>query len=112
MAQPVTLAWLQNSLGGHYKRSIGAAIQIGLGNCGGIVASNIFIKTQAPFYHTGFGTALGMMVLCCIMATVMLFGLRWENKKRDAGGRDYRYTEEAEDIANMGDDHPTFRFTY
>jgi len=127
MAQPVTLAWLSNQvrasveepladhmltyiqMGGHYKRSMAAALQIGIGNCGGIIASNIFLKSEAPTYHTGFGTALGMQCLCAIMAIVMYFGLKAENKKRDRGERDHRY-EEA-DIDNMGDDHPSFRFT-
>lgn len=109
MAQPVTLAWLSNQMGGHYKRSMAAAIQVGIGNCGGIVASNVFIQTEAPHYPKGFGTSMGMLGLCGIMATVMFFGLKAENKKRDAGGRDYRYEER--DLDNMGDDHPTFRFT-
>jgi hypothetical protein len=97
-------------MGGHYKRSMAAAIQIGIGNCGGIVASNVFIKTEEPRYPTGFGTAMALLGLCGVMATVMFFGLKAENRKRDAGGRDYRY-EERDELDNMGDDHPSFRFT-
>lgn len=89
-----------------------AAIQIGFGNCGGIVASNIFLSTEAPTYKTGFGTALSfLIVLCGGAATAMFLGLRAENRKRDRGGRDYRYTDEAAHLENMGDDHPEFRFT-
>lgn len=98
-------------MGGHYKRSIAAAVQIGFGNCGGILASNIFIKTEAPQYPTGFGTAMACMFLCGVMATIMFFGLRLENKKRDRGGRDYRFNEDPSELNNMGDDHPDFRFT-
>jgi MFS family permease len=32
IAQPIVLVWLSNNLGGHYKRGVGAAIQVGLGN--------------------------------------------------------------------------------
>ena len=89
-----------------------AAIQIGVGNCGGIVASNIFLSTEAPTYKTGFGSALAfLIVLCGGMAIVMFFGLKAENNKRDRGGRDYRHAEEVVDLGNMGDDHPDFRFT-
>ena len=35
IAQPITLVWLNNNLGGHYKRGVGAALQVGIGNCGG-----------------------------------------------------------------------------
>lgn len=112
MAQPVALAWLANQMGGHYKRSVASAIQVGFGNLGGIVASNIFLKTEQPYYHTGFGTATGFLGLTMIMATVFLIGLKLENKKRDRGGRDYRYQEEESELKNMGDDHPAFRFSY
>ncbi len=30
--QPITIAWLANNVSGHYKRSVAAATQIGLGN--------------------------------------------------------------------------------
>lgn len=32
IAQPIVLVWLSNNLGGHYKRGVGAALQVGLGN--------------------------------------------------------------------------------
>lgn len=112
MAQPVTLAWLANQMGGHYKRSIGSAVQIGFGNLGGIVASNIFLKKEEPHYPVGFGTALGFLGLTIVTSTIFYIGLHLENKKRDRGGRDYRYQEEESELTNMGDDHPRFRYTY
>jgi hypothetical protein len=48
ITQPVTIAWVNNNMGGHYKRSVAMAMMIGFGNCGGLVASNIFITNQAP----------------------------------------------------------------
>ncbi len=110
MAQPVCLAWLQNQLGGHYKRSVGSAFQIGFGNIGGIVASNIFIAKQAPRYPVGFGVAMAFLGVTMISASAMYAGLKWENRKRDAGKRDHRLQED--DVDNMGDDHPSFRFSY
>ncbi|KAJ6088537.1 hypothetical protein N7486_009798 [Penicillium sp. IBT 16267x] len=111
MAQPVTLVWLSNNVGGHYKRSISSALQVGLGNCGGIIASNVFISHQAPLYPIGYGVSLGMLLLTSITATVFLFGLIYENKMRDQGKRDWRLGEPDSEIENMGDDHPHFRFT-
>jgi hypothetical protein len=34
-AQPIINAWLANNMSGHYKRSVAAAVQIGLGNSKG-----------------------------------------------------------------------------
>ena len=96
-------------MGGHYKRSIATAMQIGLGNAGGIVASNVFITNQSPRYPVGYGVSLAMLLMCGVMCTVFYFGLKAENRKRNGGGRDYRFTEN--DLDNMGDDHPEFRFT-
>jgi hypothetical protein len=33
---PGNIAWLSNNLSGSYKRSVGMAIQIGVGNLGGV----------------------------------------------------------------------------
>lgn len=112
ITQPVVLVWLNNNMGGHYKRSISAAMQIGFGNCGGIVASNIYITTEAPTYPIGFGVSLALMWICGLACTVFLIGLRMENMKRDRGERDDRYNLSKEELENLGDDHPSFRFTY
>jgi hypothetical protein len=111
MATPMALAWLQNNLGGHWKRSFGSSIQITLGNVAGIIGSNIFLAKESPKYPTGYGTALGMMWLGTIAATLM-FGLMWrENRKRALGDRDARLSLPEEQLKNMGDWHPGFRFT-
>ncbi|ESZ92068.1 MFS transporter [Sclerotinia borealis F-4128] len=127
MTQPVTWAWVANNMAGHYKRSISTALQIGIGNIGGIIASNIFITNQAPRYPVGYGVSLGMLFMCGIMCTIFFLGLKRENGIRDRGGRDYRFredeerrrrnrereaegNEEKEEEGNWGDDWPGFRF--
>lgn len=112
IAQPVTIVWLNNNVSGHYKRGVAMAMQIGLGNSGGIIASNIFITDQEPYYPVGFGISLGLVWLCGLSAVAMLLLLRSENHKREAGKRDHRLGLPKQEIENMGDDHPSFRFTY
>lgn len=112
ITQPVVLVWLNNNMGGHYKRSIAAAMQVGFGNCGGIIASNIYITAEAPTYPVGFGVSLALIWVCGLACTTFLFGLRRENKKRDRGERDDRYNLPQEELENLGDDHPAFRFAY
>ena len=108
--QPITITWVNNNMGGHYKRAVSSAMMIGFGNAGGIVASNIFITGEAPGYPTGYGTTLGLVWMCALCCTAFLFGVMWENRKRERGGRDDRLV--GEDADNLGDDHPHFRFTY
>jgi sugar phosphate permease len=112
ITQPITIGWLSNSMGGHHKRAVSSAVQIGFGNLGGIVASNIFLDRQKPTYTIGYGVSLGMLWMCGIACTVFAIGLRLENRKRDRHERDYRYELPQEELTNLGDDHPEFRFGY
>lgn len=110
IVQPVTIVWMANNLGGHYKRAIGLAIQIGFGNIGGIIASNIFNRKYGPRYTIGYAVALAAMIFCGAMSCVFAFGLMRENKMRKEGKRDHRLQLDESVLGNMGDDDPRFRF--
>ena len=107
---PVEVVWLTNNLGGHYKRAVGSAVQVGMGNLSGFISSNIFITKQAPRYPVGYGVALAMTGLAGVAATVLYFGLKRENTRRGRGERDHRLQMSKEELENIGDDHPDFRF--
>jgi len=106
--QPVAIAWLSNTMSGHYKRSVSVAIQIGFGNIGGIIASNVFLTSEQPKFTTGYSVGMALIIMCGLGCTVFYFALKRENAKRDRGERDYRLQEA--DADNLGDDHPNFRF--
>lgn len=112
MTQPILLGWISNNMAGHYKQSIASAIQIGFGNCGGLVASNIFFDSEAPGYPTGFGVSLGMLWVCGLACVVLFAYVLRENRLREQGKRNDRYELPQEQLENLGDDHPSFRFTY
>lgn len=111
ITQPIVLVWLSNLMSGHYKRSVSSAMQVGLGNIGGIVASNVFLDREAKDarYPTGFGVSLGMLWICGAASVTLFFYVKRENGKRERGERDYRL--EGEDRDNLGDDHPLFKLT-
>lgn len=108
---PMALAWLANNVSGHWKRAFSSGIQVTLGNMAGIIGSNIFVQTEAPYYKTGYGTALAMTWVGVCAATVLFVGLLVENRKRERGDRDDRLVCPEEEVGNMGDWHPSFRFT-
>ncbi|KAF2225703.1 putative transmembrane transporter [Elsinoe ampelina] len=107
IAQPVVIVWLSNCLGGSTKRSIGSAIQICFGNFSGIIASNIFSPRAAPRNIGPYATIIGLLCLCGFLSTCFAIGLVAENKRRDRGERDHLLQLNEE----LGDDHPTFRFS-
>ncbi|KAI8954031.1 MFS general substrate transporter [Xylaria longipes] len=107
----LSVAWLANNMSGHWKRALGAGIQIAVGNITGVLAANIFVDHEAPRYPTGYGTALGLTWLGGIAATAMFVGMLIENRKREAGEKDHRLSRPVEEVRNMGDYHPSFRFT-
>jgi dipeptide/tripeptide permease len=109
ITQPVVLTWMSNLVSGHYKRSVSSAMQVGFGNLGGVVASNVFLQSEMPTYRTGYGVSLGLLWICGAACTGLFFLVKWENAKRDRGERDARLQEV--DADNLGDDHPMFRLT-
>ncbi|KAL4072328.1 MFS nicotinic acid transporter Tna1 [Scleroderma citrinum] len=64
---PCALGWLANNLNGKYKRAVGLALQGGMGNLGGIVASNIFLTKEQPRYITGHAIEMGFLGVGLVM---------------------------------------------
>lgn len=110
------VSWIGNSLAPSSKRAVGMALLISVGNMGGIMGSNIYLQREAPKYTTGFAASLAM----CCAAILMTLVLRWayarENRKKDEmlaehGEEAYRAKYTQEELMNMGDKSPFFRYT-
>lgn len=112
IAQPILIGWLSNNMSGHYKKAIASAVQIGFGNCGGFVASNIFVTSEAPYYRTGYGTSLGLLWVTGVCSVIFLLILRRDNRLREEGKRDHLLELSENEVTNLGDSHPHFRFSY
>ncbi|PGH29978.1 hypothetical protein GX50_07278 [[Emmonsia] crescens] len=112
MAHPITITWLSNNMGGHYKRGISSAMQIGIGNSGGLIASNLFFPSEAPRYPTGYGVSLALIWVCAATCIAFFLYLYRENRLRAQGLRDHLLQLPEDEVNNLGDDHPSFRFTY
>lgn len=107
-AMPVIVCWFNMNLGGHHRRAVGSAWQVGFGNIGGIIATYAFLPDDAPEFRKGFGICLAFLCLsaasCCAYAAAVV----WENRKRDrapidVGLREHEKTE-------LGDLSPDYRY--
>ena len=107
---PLLWTMLINNVLGSYKMGYASAMQVGLGNFGGLASALIFQGKMAPLFKTGYSVALGMTVLAAVLVVVYTMGLWWENKQKAAGKRDYKLT--GEDRDSLGDEHPSFKFGY
>ncbi|KAK8136599.1 major facilitator superfamily transporter [Apiospora sp. TS-2023a] len=112
-AFPGNIAWLSNNLAGSYKRSAGMAIQIGVGNLGGAMASNFYRQKDSPHYTLGHALELGFVAAGIIAAVVLLTAYGAINKKRarSMSQQDDMQFSHAQ-LAEQGDKAVTFRYMY
>jgi len=64
---PCILSWNSNNSAGHYKRATTAALQLAIANCGGIVASWIYQKKEAPHFHRSHTIILGLLCAAWVL---------------------------------------------
>lgn len=112
-AFPGLIVWTANNLSGSYKRAIGMAIQIGLGNLGGAIGSNIYRAKDAPYYKLGHGFAMGMGIMGTVTGIVLLLGLMHENKRKIKNWKEGKFNDYTlEDLSRLGDRSPLYRYRY
>ncbi|KAF8125286.1 hypothetical protein EV363DRAFT_1402519 [Boletus edulis] len=119
-AFPGSINWynrLANNLGGRYKRAVGLAIQIGVGNMGGAIASNIY-RARDDLTDLSLSDGLEIMFLGIGIVTVPFTVLAYQriNAKRDLAKSSEHDSEEQDgpkggDTAFMGDRSASFRYT-
>ncbi|KAF8911838.1 MFS general substrate transporter [Mucidula mucida] len=111
---PGVVAWLGNNLCGQYKRGVGMAFQIGVGNFSGAIASNIYRSQDSPRFMLD-GLELMFVGIGIVCVPIAVLSYRKINKKRDlimyeaaqTGGLKYS----AKEVRMMGDRAPDFRYT-
>ncbi|KAI0382634.1 high-affinity nicotinic acid transporter [Hypomontagnella monticulosa] len=84
---PLGLAWNGNNIGGSLKRATGIAMQAMGGNCGGIIASYVYLTRDAPRYIAGHCILIGFVGMAFVLTLFMTMWCRRENARRDAIAR-------------------------
>ena len=111
-AMPVIVCWFAMNLGGHRRRSVGTAWQVGFGNIGGIISTFAF-QTGSGTFTTGYAISVAFCGLSAIACAVYLAALYFDNRKKSvaAANLDPNAIPEEEEEA-MGDLAPSYRYNY
>jgi len=115
-AAPIIISWFTNNLGGHHRRSIGSAFQIGLGNVAGIIASFTFVAADKPRYIRGYSLLLAFMFFTAVMTGTYWLVLTRDNRRKDKGSNKYVADPATWDSlsdgekAKLGDLGPSYRY--
>ncbi|THH19789.1 hypothetical protein EW146_g1463 [Bondarzewia mesenterica] len=114
---PCILSIIPNNTSGHYKKATAVALQLGVANAGGFVATFAYTSDQAPKYIRGHTISLAFVCMAWVMVAANILYCMYENKARAEGRRQHNIGEYQElwdsgkTRAPIGDRHPNFRFT-
>lgn len=90
-AMPIIVCWFQMNLGGHHRRAVGTAWQVGFGNIGGIIATYIF--DTPPRFIKGYSICLGFICLAALSCSAYLVACWAQNRQRAKAGPNLSLTE-------------------
>jgi len=79
----LTLTWVGNTHATDSKRAAGLAILATGGQCGPILGTRIFPKSEQPYYRKGMWISCGACLLVVVCSCLQMFVLWRANKKRD-----------------------------
>jgi hypothetical protein len=132
---PLVAAWNSNNIGGSLKRGVGIAMQVGIGNLGGVISAFVYQSIDQPRYAfspqsnqamltlafarfiKGHAILIGTTSAASILTLFMTTYLRRENARRDAlaGERGVSVNDHSDEMIwqqrEMGDDAEFFRYT-
>jgi MFS family permease len=109
-AVALTFTWVTDNSGSASKRGAGLIIFGMLGQTGSIAGSRFFPKSEGPYYVKGMSISAGLLFFAAILAQVLRLLLARENKRRDRLHGPVQSTDLSHDVANAGDEHPSYRF--
>lgn len=110
---PSVVAVLSQNVGGKTKRATSLAIQIGIGGMCGIISSNIFLPKDAPHYAMAYKVNCALNCVAFAGAILNFSMLYLANKRKQAAidsGKAANYSRQQ--LADMGDSSPYFRYRY
>ncbi|KAF4979162.1 hypothetical protein FZEAL_4590 [Fusarium zealandicum] len=107
--QAAAASWNANNIAPASRRAVGIALMNCVGNVGGIVGSFMYLESEKPKYHTGFGLSLAFGGTGLIVSLLLEWSYKMANshKAKIAEEAKAKYTEEQ--LFDMGDRSPLFK---
>ncbi|KAK3316491.1 major facilitator superfamily domain-containing protein [Apodospora peruviana] len=108
---PITNAQVSANVISDTARSSAIGMNVMMGNIGGLISTWSFLPTDAPDYHIGNGLNLATASTCLIIATLMLFWMKMDNKKRDGRSVEEELAGMSQgEIQDLDWKHPAWRW--
>ncbi|KAI9067862.1 MFS general substrate transporter [Trametes sanguinea] len=105
----VIIAWFAHNLGSETKKATGIPMYMAIGQCGSVLGSHLYPKTDGPRYIRGFAVTCALQFVAAIAALVLTISYRIENKRRDN-----KYGKPVQDAPvdtlELADKAPMFRY--
>jgi sugar phosphate permease len=77
------IAWFAHNLGSETKKATGIPMFMAIGQCGSVLGSHIYPKTQGPAYTQGFAIGCALEFLGAVCCIILSISYRRENARRD-----------------------------
>lgn len=112
-AMPLIVCWAALNNGGHIRKSVGTAWQVGFGNIGGIISTFIFLAKDAPVYRPGLLVSLAatcFAIVCGVLYWLVVMHLN-KTKQMPEYKEKFYSLDEREQLM-LGDRNPSFKYLY
>ncbi|KAJ5976436.1 retrograde regulation protein 2 [Penicillium waksmanii] len=80
---PLGSAWTVENIPNLNARAMTSGIVISIGNCGGLVSSNLYLAKEEPRYLTSLRANISFQAASIAIALSYTLWMRWENLRRD-----------------------------
>ncbi|KAI9059481.1 MFS general substrate transporter [Trametes sanguinea] len=114
---PVSIcwAWLAANVAGPNKRAAAMGLIFSVGNIGGTVSGQIYRAEWAPRYVQGHAINIGCYIIALVAGGVLWWSYKTDNERRDRAAnqvvkRTGVHDLVGEDLGDLGDRHPSFRY--
>jgi hypothetical protein len=103
------IAWFAHNLGSETKKAAGIPMFMAIGQCGSVLGSHIYPKTDSPDYIKGFAVSCALSFLAAACSALLSCVYRYKNSCRDkVHGKPQANTRV--DVSELADEAPSFRY--
>ncbi|EEU41775.1 uncharacterized protein NECHADRAFT_97849 [Fusarium vanettenii 77-13-4] len=109
----IPLAWLPSNNPRYGKRTVAVGLQVTVGNLAGIPAPFLYSSKDGPRFIVGHSVSMAMILMAMVLFLTMGLWFRHANGRRASGDDDHLVEGMTdEEIAELGEDNPAYRYTW